>query len=71
MSEPRYAVGIDLGTTHCVLSYVDLETSDREEVKLAVFGIPQLTGPGAVEERLALPSFLYIAHADELPREDP
>jgi hypothetical protein len=24
MSSPRYAIGIDLGTTHCALSYVDL-----------------------------------------------
>ena len=66
MSEPRYSVGIDLGTTHCVLSYVDLQESDPDEVAQHVFGIPQLTGPGAVEERPALPSFLYIAHPDEL-----
>ena len=70
MSEPRFSVGIDLGTTHCVLSYVDLQTSDREEVTEDIFGIPQLTGPGAVEERLALPSFLYIAHPDELTSGD-
>jgi hypothetical protein len=66
VSEPRYSVGIDLGTTHCVLSYVDLETSDRDDVNEDVFGIPQLTAPGAVEMRLALPSFLYMAHPDEL-----
>jgi hypothetical protein len=66
VSAPRYSVGIDLGTTHCILSYVDLGASDREEVSQEVFGIPQLTGPGAVEERLALPSFLYVAHPDEL-----
>ena len=66
MSEPRYSVGIDLGTTHCVLSYVDLQESDGEKVSQDVFGIPQLTGPGAVDERPALPSFLYVAHADEL-----
>ncbi len=66
MSEPRYSVGIDLGTTHCVLSYVDLKEGEREEVVQEVFGIPQLTGPGAVEDRLALPSFLYVAHPDEL-----
>lgn len=65
MSEPRFSVGIDLGTTHCVLSYVDLQESDGEKVSQDVFGIPQLTGPGAVEERPALPSFLYVAHPDE------
>lgn len=66
MSDPLYCVGIDLGTTHCVVSYVDLNQSDREDIVQDVFGIPQLTGPGAVEEQLALPSFLYIAHPDEL-----
>ena len=32
MTEPSYAVGIDLGTTHCALSYVDLDLSEGEEV---------------------------------------
>jgi len=66
MSEARYCVGIDLGTTHCVISYVDLELSDREEVAQDVFEIPQLTAPGAVEERPVLPSFMYLPHPDEL-----
>jgi hypothetical protein len=30
MSEARYAVGIDLGTTHCVMAAVDLTASDRD-----------------------------------------
>lgn len=66
MSEARYAVGIDLGTTHCVLSYVDLSLSEREEAVQEVVFIPQLTAPGAVEERAMLPSFLYLPHPDEL-----
>ncbi len=70
MSEPRYAVGIDLGTTHCVLAAVDLEASDRDDVALAVASVPQLTGPGQVEERLVLPSFLYLPHPDELTPAD-
>ena len=70
MSEARYAVGIDLGTTHCVMSYVDLSLSDREEVVQEVVSIPQLTGPGTVEERPALPSFLYLPHPDELASGD-
>ena len=28
----RYSVGIDLGTTHCVLSYVDLENENADEI---------------------------------------
>ncbi|MBY0556401.1 MAG: Hsp70 family protein [Burkholderiaceae bacterium] len=66
MSEPRYAIGIDLGTTHSALSYVDLQASDGEKTRQAVLPIPQVTAPGTVEELPLLPSFLYLPHADEL-----
>ena len=66
MTESRYSVGIDLGTTHCVVSYVDLQLSDRDEVVRRDFGLDQLTGPGAVEPRPVLPSFIYLPHPDEL-----
>ncbi len=70
MSDPRYSVGIDLGTTHCVVSYVDLQASDGDDLVQEDLGIAQLTSPGAVEERPALPSFLYIPHPDELSAGD-
>lgn len=70
MSEPRYSVGIDLGTTHCVLSYVDLDASDQDQVVRSDFGIEQLTAPGAVEARPVLPSFMYLPHPDELSSGD-
>jgi hypothetical protein len=62
---PRFSVGIDLGTTHCVLSYADLTKID-DEFYQQVMAIPQLTSPGAVEEKEQLPSFLYQAHEAEL-----
>lgn len=62
----RYTIGIDLGTTHCALSYVDIEASDGEKAVQQVLAIPQLSGPGTVDERPLLPSFLYLPHADEL-----
>ncbi len=65
MKAPRYAVGIDLGTTHCALSYVDSEQSVGEQIVQALLLIPQLVAPGAVEARPLLPSFLYLPHADE------
>ncbi|MDA8382091.1 MAG: Hsp70 family protein [Betaproteobacteria bacterium] len=65
MSEPRYAIGIDLGTTHCALSYVDLDASEGERALQEILPIPQLTAPGTVEERALLPSFLYLSHAAE------
>ena len=66
MSDPRYAIGIDLGTTHSALSYVDLGASDGEKTLHRVLGVPQLTAPGTVEELPLLPSFLYLPHPDEL-----
>ena len=70
MSEPRYAIGIDLGTTHCALSYVDIEASDGDQASQAVLQIPQLTGPGSIDELALLPSFLYLPHASELAEGD-
>ncbi|NOV29873.1 Hsp70 family protein [Methylomonas sp. ZR1] len=61
----RYSVGIDLGTTHCVLSYVDLEAGE-DQVVLDVLAIPQLTGPGTIEDKAQLPSFTYLAHPAEI-----
>jgi len=70
MSEIRYAVGIDLGTTHCVMAAVDLTASDRDDVVEGIEAVPQLTAPGAVEDRPMLPSFLYLPHPDELKPDD-
>jgi hypothetical protein len=66
VSTARYAIGIDLGTTHCALSFVDITASDGEKVVQQVLPIPQLSGPGAVEPRSLLPSFLYLPHENEL-----
>ncbi len=62
----HFSVGIDLGTTHCVLSYADVTAGD-DEFSQQVMGISQLTSPSVVEEKLQLPSFLYQAHDAELP----
>lgn len=66
MSEPRYSVGIDLGTTNSVVSFVDLQEVDGDQAPLQVLDIPQLTSPGVIGERKQLPSFLYQAHEAEL-----
>lgn len=70
MSEARYSVGIDLGTTHCALSFVDLTQSQGETVEQQVMAIPQLISPGNVEEQLLLPSFLYLPHPNEFAPND-
>jgi molecular chaperone DnaK (HSP70) len=66
MSDARYAIGIDLGTTHSALSYVDLQASDGEQADQRVLPVPQLSGPGTVEALPLLPSFMYLPHPDEL-----
>jgi molecular chaperone DnaK (HSP70) len=64
--DKHFSVGIDLGTTHCVLSYADI-TDVEAEFSQQVMGISQLTSPSIVEEKLQLPSFIYQANDAELP----
>jgi molecular chaperone DnaK (HSP70) len=70
VSHDRYAVGIDLGTTHCALSFVDSDKSEGENIVQGLVSIPQLIGPGSVESRPLLPSCLYLPHPDELKPAD-
>jgi len=62
----HYSIGIDLGTTHCVLSYADISDPDADEIVQEVLQVPQLTAPGVIEEKAQLPSFLYQAHEAEI-----
>ncbi|MGV3655411.1 MAG: Hsp70 family protein, partial [Noviherbaspirillum sp.] len=66
MSEARYSIGIDLGTTHCALAWVDTGGAEGDSAAHGLLAIPQLTAPGAIEERPLLPSFLYLPHPDEM-----
>ncbi|QJP69979.1 Hsp70 family protein [Burkholderia glumae] len=66
MSEPRFSIGIDLGTTHCALSYIDLAASDGDAPQQQVLPIAQLTSPGTIGAPSLLPSFLYLPHPGEL-----
>ncbi|WP_409422656.1 Hsp70 family protein [Pseudaeromonas sp. ZJS20] len=66
MSQAKYAVGIDLGTTHCVVAALALgEPGASPEL----FPIIQLVAPGQLEARDALPSFLYLPNDSELAPE--
>lgn len=65
----RYSVGIDLGTTHCVVAYQDLTASEAERT-VQVLPIPQLVAPGNLAERPLLPSFIYLPHPQEFTAED-
>ena len=69
MSDARYVVGIDLGTTNCVLAWVDTAgvAPGEEAPRVEVLAVPQLVEPGVVEARAQLPSFLYLPAANEFP----
>ncbi|WP_375772029.1 Hsp70 family protein [Archangium gephyra] len=63
----RYAIGIDLGTTHSAVSYFNLEEAKARGAAQSMLPIPQLTAPGTVEARTLLPSFLYLPGGQEFP----
>jgi hypothetical protein len=44
---------------------MQVERALREMAKIELFRVPQLTGPGAVELRDSLPSFLYVKEGHE------
>lgn len=62
MPEPRYVVGIDLGTTNTVAAYADAGGGPVHDLP-----IPQTVAPHEVASRAQLPSALYLAAPSELP----
>ncbi len=68
MTQPaRFLVGIDLGTVHTALAYVDLAAEGDPADSLTVLEIPQLIAAGEVGERRLLPSSAYLPGEHELP----
>ena len=64
MKAARYAIGIDLGTTHCALSWVEIDKKDSAEAP-SILHIPQQSAPGTVQDFALLPSFVYLPHPSE------
>ena len=58
----QYTLGIDLGTTNSVIAYARL---DDQQPAIELLPVPQLVAAGTVEDRSALPSFLYLASQHE------
>jgi len=63
----RYSIGIDLGTTHCEVSYFELQSAKGRGHEQTMLAIPQVTAIGTIEARTVLPSFLYLPNAQEFP----
>ncbi|MEE4364655.1 MAG: Hsp70 family protein, partial [Desulfotignum sp.] len=82
--DKQYIIGIDLGTTNCAVSYVDVaaykESAASQPGKkqagapdkgqwIKPFLIPQLTGLGEFTKNPVLPSFLYIPGEYDISKE--
>ncbi|SMF49343.1 hsp70 family protein [Pseudobacteriovorax antillogorgiicola] len=66
MTKPRYLIGIDLGTSNCALSYIDL---DKEDGQPQVLDIAQWYEGGEVK-RQTLPSFLAYLSKSQIKRHE-
>src|SRR5580765_51229 len=62
-----YSIGIDLGTTNSAVSYFKLAEAEARGTAQTMLGIPQITAVGTAEEKLLLPSFLYLPNEQEFP----
>ena len=62
----RYSVGIDLGTTHCVIARGDPNVRRAREA-VDLLEVAQLQAAGEVIENTLLPSFFYLPGPHELP----
>ena len=68
MSDPVYIIGIDLGTTNCVVAYTEARADENEEPEIRVFEIPQLVGPGSLGTNEILPSFVLLPGPHDVPK---
>ncbi len=73
MASPRFAVGIDLGTTNTVVAWAPLALERGAEswgvgqsAPACLFDVPQLVSAGEVEPRPLLPSALYAPLPEEV-----
>ena len=64
--DTRFIIGIDLGTTNSVLSFLDVSV-EEEQAKIEIQTIPQLLNPGEITELSLLPSFLYLPGELDFP----
>ncbi|MFT6916312.1 MAG: hypothetical protein ACJAWL_002646 [Motiliproteus sp.] len=67
---PQFIVGIDLGTTHTVVAYTDLDPQGQPVAAPQVYNIPQLVAGGEVARLPLLPSCRYHPAAEEFPPGD-
>lgn len=67
MPDSEYIIGIDLGTTNTVVSYTKSLIDPGRTPEIHILEIPQTVGPGAVERREILPSFMLAPGPHDVP----
>ncbi len=67
MSDSKYIIGIDLGTTHSVLAYTETNVSEEQVPQINIFAVPQIVSPGEVKAQNLLPSFLFLPGPHDVP----
>jgi hypothetical protein len=67
--EPKYVIGIDLGTTNSALAYAEIrpDADPFAPANVQLLAIPQLENPGEVRDEGLLPSFLYLPGSADFP----
>lgn len=60
MSEAKYIIGIDLGTTHCAVTYSEVSNNQEQKPEVLHFPLLQVIEPGSIDKRTLLPSFIYL-----------
>jgi hypothetical protein len=67
--QPKYVIGIDLGTTNSALAYAEIreEKDPFAPANVQLLPIPQLVNPGEVRDEDLLPSFLYLPGPADFP----
>ncbi|MBI4852510.1 MAG: Hsp70 family protein [Acidobacteria bacterium] len=64
----QYIIGIDLGTTNCVLASTPSFVPEDEKGEISLFSVPQLINANEVAEQKLLPSFLYLPNEYDFPK---
>jgi hypothetical protein len=67
LNNPKYIIGIDLGTTHSVVAYTRANMPEDETPEVHLLPIAQVVAPGEVNAQPLLPSFLFLPGPHDVP----
>lgn len=67
MDDPKYIVGIDLGTTNSVIAYCPIPKDSTDLSEIKIFKIPQLVEAGSIGRSDTLPSFIFHPGENDVP----